>query len=682
MADLADLTGTNLGGYRILRKLGQGGMAVVYKAHEESLNRQVALKVIAQHLSADEQFITRFRREAQAAAQLSHPNIVQIYAIGEDDGVHYFSMEYVKGQSLSEIIAEEGFLTAGRAVPIIAQAAEALAAAHDAGIVHRDIKPANIMLDPAGRVKVADFGIAQMSTETRMTQSGMLVGTPEFISPEQCHSEKLDGRSDIYSLGVTLYQLLSGRTPFQADTPASLVLQIVEGPKTPLGEINPTVSAEVQQIVAKMMHVDRDQRFQSADDLVDALRSADTRPITSPTLQSARGVAPIPVGDAATTVPDPGAMAPTGATADELPPTVVRTAELEAETEIASPATVPAGNTAKQTEPAASPPPATPPTKPAASASATAAAPPTTPTSPAAEAYAGKSGGSKGALLGLAAVVLIVATVALFAWQMMGDSSAQDAGNNFDPVTDARSQPLPEPQSKDADTSGAGSDASSTAGDETADDSATASGAETTEDTATAGAVEAAEIPAAATSDPPADVGTASTSGSTSAATQDPVTSTAGQAAPPATDTPAATPQPAIVAPPINSIVAETSGEYEYVEQVHAWIERSFGGQRFEVVDFASSPYNSLQEAARFHVVTTARLVGTEQLQYFGNVQTQYTVSLTSRVIDLTNGATVVGPESDTIQYTSTNMQQNLERGTNELARAMARQLRQVIQRP
>ena len=240
-------------------------MAVVYKAHEESLSRVVALKVIG---------------EAQAAAQLSHPNIVQIYAIGEDDGVHYFAMEYVKGRSLGEVIEQEGFLTAGRALPIIKQAAEALAVAHEAGIVHRDIKPANIMLDGAGHVKVADFGIAQMATATRMTQSGMLVGTPEYISPEQCRSEKLDGRSDIYALGVTLYQLLSGRTPFDADTPAALVLQIVDGPIPAVGSLNPTIPADVQHIVAKMMHTDRNKRFQSAEDLIHALKEADTQPTT------------------------------------------------------------------------------------------------------------------------------------------------------------------------------------------------------------------------------------------------------------------------------------------------------------------------------------------------------------------------------------------------------------------
>jgi eukaryotic-like serine/threonine-protein kinase len=264
-----------LGGFKILRKLGAGGMAVVYKAQDGSLNRIVALKVIHEHLAKQPEFVARFQREARAAARLSHPNIVQIYAIGEERGLPFFSMEYVGGESLQTIIETEGFLTAKRVVPILEQAAQALAAAHEAGIVHRDIKPSNIMLDSAGRVKVTDFGIAQVATENRLTQTGMMLGTPGYVSPEQCLGHPLDARSDIYSLGVTAYELLTGRTPFAADTPAALVFQIVDQDAPPLATVNPTVPAALQSIVERMMRKDPAERFQSAHDVIDALAQCD-----------------------------------------------------------------------------------------------------------------------------------------------------------------------------------------------------------------------------------------------------------------------------------------------------------------------------------------------------------------------------------------------------------------------
>jgi serine/threonine protein kinase len=277
MFEDVDLSGKTLGNFKILSRLGRGGMAVVYKAHEASLNRVVALKVIGRHLSDDPAFVKRFQREAEAAAQLNHKGIVQIYSIGKEENLHYFTMEYVKGKTLQEIIKEEGLLPVARAVSIVREVAEALAVAHEAGIVHRDIKPPNIMVDTRGGVKVADFGIAQMTTAaTKLTATGFFIGTPEYISPEQCQGRPLDGRSDIYSLGVTLYEMLSGKTPFQADTPAGLVLQIVEGRFKPVGELNPNVPQNVLQVVEKMMHTDAGQRYQTAEDVVAALQAVES----------------------------------------------------------------------------------------------------------------------------------------------------------------------------------------------------------------------------------------------------------------------------------------------------------------------------------------------------------------------------------------------------------------------
>jgi tRNA A-37 threonylcarbamoyl transferase component Bud32 len=264
-----DLTGKNLGNYKIVSKLGQGGMATVYKAHELSLNRVVALKVLASQLSEDKAYIKRFQREAQAAAQLNHPNIVQIYAIGEEQGVHYFAMEYIKGKSLANIKEEEGVMKPEDAVPIIRQVAEALAEAHKVGLVHRDIKPSNIMIDAAGRPKVTDFGIAYVSyANTKLTRDGSIIGTPEYLSPEQCEGKTVDQRSDIYSLGVTLYELLSGKTPYEADTPVSMLMKIVKGEFPPLQEVNPDVPESLRAIVDKMMLKDVQQRYQKMEEVI------------------------------------------------------------------------------------------------------------------------------------------------------------------------------------------------------------------------------------------------------------------------------------------------------------------------------------------------------------------------------------------------------------------------------
>lgn len=297
-----DLTGKEFSNYKIIGKLGAGGMATVYKAHELSLNRIVALKILSPRLSEDTDFIKRFHREAQSAAQLNHPNIVHIYAIGEEEGFHYFAMEYLKGKTLSGIKKEEGMLPAARSLAIIKQVAAALGEAHKAGLVHRDIKPCNIMLDDTGNAKVTDFGIAYVANaKTKLTQDGSIIGTPEYLSPEQCEGKTVDGRSDIYSLGVTLYELLTGKTPYEADTPVSMLMKIVKGNFPPIGQVNPAVPEPVQKIVEKMMQTDPQNRYANADELMIELQEVE-KVLTMPEVPAATGTG------AAIKQPEPAAV--------------------------------------------------------------------------------------------------------------------------------------------------------------------------------------------------------------------------------------------------------------------------------------------------------------------------------------------------------------------------------------
>ncbi len=243
-----------IGHYSIVSELGRGGMGVVYKAHEESLNRFVALKVLGKHLSEDESFVERFKREAQSAAALNHPNIVQIYSIDEFEGQHYFAMEYVQGISIQQMIKSQGPLDPVASGRLILQAAAGLGAAHGHGIVHRDIKPANLMVDERGLVKITDFGLALLSAgTTRLTATGMFMGTPGYLSPEQCLDEDVDQRTDIYSLGVTLYEMLTGVTPLNADSPLALLRQIIDVEPRDVGELRPEVPEALRAILRKMM---------------------------------------------------------------------------------------------------------------------------------------------------------------------------------------------------------------------------------------------------------------------------------------------------------------------------------------------------------------------------------------------------------------------------------------------
>jgi serine/threonine-protein kinase len=275
-ADDSPLSGKQLGEYQLLRRLGRGGMSDVYLAEQKSLRRKVAFKVLKSDLAEDEAFVRRFHKEAQAAAALVHANIVQIHEVGCIDGVHYIAQEYVAGQSLAQYLARHGAVDIELAISIIFQVAAALGRAGDQGIIHRDIKPANIMLSSTGEVKVADFGLARISTDTEgvdATQVGITMGTPLYMSPEQAEGEAVDPRSDIYSLGVTAYQMLAGRPPFEGETALSIAVQHLKRDPEPLGDLRPGIPEPLAAMVHRMLEKEPSSRFQSAEELLKELRA-------------------------------------------------------------------------------------------------------------------------------------------------------------------------------------------------------------------------------------------------------------------------------------------------------------------------------------------------------------------------------------------------------------------------
>ena len=271
---MEDLTGKQFGHYQIVAPLGEGGMAAVYKAYQPSMERYVAVKVLPRHMSTSEEFVIRFRREAKLLAQLQHPHILSVFDYGEAEGYPYIVMPFVQSGTLADLLQKRS-LSLTEIRRIMFQIGKALSYAHTRGMIHRDIKPSNVLIDEDGNCLLTDFGLARMAeASTKITSSGTVLGTPAYMSPEQGAGTNLDQRSDIYSLGIILYEMVTGRVPYTAETPVAVVFKHIQDPLPSARKINPNLPESVELVLLKALATNPDDRYQTAEDFVRAIQRA------------------------------------------------------------------------------------------------------------------------------------------------------------------------------------------------------------------------------------------------------------------------------------------------------------------------------------------------------------------------------------------------------------------------
>jgi serine/threonine-protein kinase len=290
---MASLIGQQLGDYLLEAELGRGSMGIVFRAMHVHDRQTYAVKVLLDALTADTSFVTRFTREAAVVAAMNHPNIIRVFSHAQQGEYIYFVMEYFPGRTAGQLLKERGRLPATQVVEISLQAADALAYAHLEGrLVHRDVKPENLLVDQWWRVKVLDFGLARIEGLHSITSAGTVVGSLYYVSPEQLRGHKLDGRSDVYAMGVSMYEMLSGQRPFRGQTFTELSTNILRGACTPLGQIEPSVPLEVERVVARAMARDLNERYASAADLWHDLRAVQPTLGAKPQQRTTAGAAP------------------------------------------------------------------------------------------------------------------------------------------------------------------------------------------------------------------------------------------------------------------------------------------------------------------------------------------------------------------------------------------------------
>jgi eukaryotic-like serine/threonine-protein kinase len=311
---MTEVAGNTLvdGRYRVLRRIGSGGMADVYCAEDVHLGRQVAIKMLHRRFAQDQEFVERFRREAKSAAGLNHPNVVGVFDRGEHEGTYYIAMEYLEGETLKDIVAAEAPLAQERVIDLGLQILQAAGFAHSHGVIHRDFKPHNVIVDPHGHAKVTDFGIARAGA-SEMTETGSIMGTAQYLSPEQAQGHAVTATSDIYSIGVMLYEMLTGRLPFEGDSAVAVALKHLSESPAPVSQWRPDVHPALEAVVMAALAKDPAQRWQSAEDLAAGLEAARTQIEAGPNGgQDTAAFAAIPV-------PAPAETAPTQLASDTAP---------------------------------------------------------------------------------------------------------------------------------------------------------------------------------------------------------------------------------------------------------------------------------------------------------------------------------------------------------------------------
>ena len=286
------------GRYKIVNRIGSGGMADVWCAEDLQLGRKVALKLLHRRFAEDSDFVERFRREASAAAGLQHPNVVAVYDRGEWDGTYYIAMEFLEGETLKHLIVREAPLEADRAIDLIIQVLRAARFAHKRGIIHRDLKPHNVMVDAEGRAKVADFGIARAGASD-MTETGSILGTAQYLSPEQAQGHAVTGASDLYAIGIILYEMLTGHIPFDGDSAVTIALKQVSEPAVPPSHLNPAISPELEVVIGRALEKEPTARYADADEFIAALEA-----VRAGVVEGGETTAFAPVGEAYAPIDD------------------------------------------------------------------------------------------------------------------------------------------------------------------------------------------------------------------------------------------------------------------------------------------------------------------------------------------------------------------------------------------